>query len=390
MIRRGHLPTGLPSVSWLAFGAACLIFIALTLRLALTLGSVDYDEAIFMDVARSIRSTGLPIRSIAPDGWMFVDHTPLYSYTLALVSWAGELPARLLSLAFGLAMVLMVARLGGPLGGILVALNPLVIELSASIWIEAMLGMLVVAASLLLLRGHVRAAAIVAALAVLTKELALAFVAAGAIYLLVRQRPHDAARFSAPALVVLAAWVISAMLLAPTEMALIIQRWVGAFIPGTIQAPMGLDRDAWLSMLGPVVLGPPLLLSLLVGLLAGRNRLRVDAILLLGTYGTLALAASIVMRIREPRHLVAVVAALAVVGALSLPGRLRPLAMATAFAFGVGLLDSPLVAGRIAMEADLMQVRDAALEEGPGPVIVGGTYVTVEAWYSGRSYVVTP
>lgn len=51
--------------------------------LMLSVQYLEYDEAIYMDIARNIRGTGLPLRSIGEDGVPRLEHTPLYMYILA-------------------------------------------------------------------------------------------------------------------------------------------------------------------------------------------------------------------------------------------------------------------------------------------------------------------
>ena len=47
------------------------------------LGNVSiaqYDESIYLDIARNIRQTGLPLRSVDVQGRYHFDHLPLYVY----------------------------------------------------------------------------------------------------------------------------------------------------------------------------------------------------------------------------------------------------------------------------------------------------------------------
>jgi 4-amino-4-deoxy-L-arabinose transferase-like glycosyltransferase len=96
---------------------------------------VEYDEAIFLDVARNIQRSGLPLRSIGEAGVYFFDHTPLYLYLLSAVgSLCGNevFLLRLVTLMFALGCVILVFVVGqslrGTIAGIvsasLLALNP--------------------------------------------------------------------------------------------------------------------------------------------------------------------------------------------------------------------------------------------------------------------------
>lgn len=76
--------------------------------------TLEYDEAIFMDVARNIQRLGLPLRSIGETGVFFFDHTPLYVFFLSgLREIFGDNVSllRLVTVTFALGSVLLTARL---------------------------------------------------------------------------------------------------------------------------------------------------------------------------------------------------------------------------------------------------------------------------------------
>ncbi|HSN76789.1 MAG TPA: hypothetical protein VL334_17080, partial [Anaerolineae bacterium] len=54
--------------------------IAVVVPLAINVHVLEYDEAVFMDVARNIQRLGLPFRSLGEQGQPAFEHTPLYLY----------------------------------------------------------------------------------------------------------------------------------------------------------------------------------------------------------------------------------------------------------------------------------------------------------------------
>lgn len=73
--------------TWLRVGWAPLILaLGIQTVLVVSVQAVEYDEAIFLDVARNICRSGLPLRSIGEAGRYYLEHTPLYPYTLGAMS----------------------------------------------------------------------------------------------------------------------------------------------------------------------------------------------------------------------------------------------------------------------------------------------------------------
>ena len=50
----------------------------------------EYDEAIFLDVAQAIHTTGAPVRSSGANSSYYFDHTPLYIYTLSPITGTAD------------------------------------------------------------------------------------------------------------------------------------------------------------------------------------------------------------------------------------------------------------------------------------------------------------
>ena len=89
--------------------------IAVVVPLAINVHVLEYDEAVFMGVARNIQRLGLPFRSLGEQGQPAFEHTPLYLYVLSLYARPSEIGifgARLVTLAFGLGSVWLTFEIG--------------------------------------------------------------------------------------------------------------------------------------------------------------------------------------------------------------------------------------------------------------------------------------
>jgi hypothetical protein len=95
--------------------APLIVATLLILPAAINVRVVEYDEAIFLDVARNIQRSGLPLRSMGEQGVFFFDHTLLCPYLLAVFSGPSAshvLLARLITAATGLGCVLLTFLIG--------------------------------------------------------------------------------------------------------------------------------------------------------------------------------------------------------------------------------------------------------------------------------------
>ena len=121
--------------------------IAVVVPLAIHVRVLEYDEAVFMDVARNIQRLGLPFRSLGEQGQPAFEHTPLYLYVLSLYAQPSEIGifgARLVTLAFGLGSVWLTFEIGrsirdslaGFVAALLLAINAFfaAITRSSSAW----------------------------------------------------------------------------------------------------------------------------------------------------------------------------------------------------------------------------------------------------------------
>lgn len=306
-----------------------LIFALVQLALALTVDLPEYDEAIYLDVARNVRRTGIATRSMG-DGLLYADHTPLYQYFLGASSAVlGERVffLRLLTVLFGVGCLVLVyaagRRLRGPLAGtsaaIILALNPFFNLYSYFLRAEVPMLFFILAGVYWLVRyeGDGRArwltwAGIAAAIAFLLRENALIFTAAATLYLLLtgsswRQRLVNTIRLASPTLFAIALWLGWILLLSPDSLRQTIDRYLtsasgssSAILDGRAALALG----DWLNTLASQVIGRETLLLLVIAFLLyllWRPRLPRFTWLLLLYLGLLG-AYALLVSLREPRH----------------------------------------------------------------------------------------
>lgn len=80
---------------YLLFASVMIIEVLGLLPLIAQIHLAEYDEAISLDIANSIHTTGTPIWSIGARGIYFFDRTPLYIYFISPIT--GNANARVLS-----------------------------------------------------------------------------------------------------------------------------------------------------------------------------------------------------------------------------------------------------------------------------------------------------
>jgi 4-amino-4-deoxy-L-arabinose transferase-like glycosyltransferase len=309
---------------------------------------VEYDEAIFLDIARNVQRGGLPLRSCGQAGLYYLVDPPLYLYFLSLAGrWCpGSVFAlRFATMLFGLgsvALVFVIGRsvrgaLAGMVGASLLALNSFFATYYFFIRMEVPMCFFLILAIYLLTqserRGGVRflmAAGASVAVAVLLKEVALAFCAASTLYVFTsgqrwKHRMSGAFWMAIPTVVALALWVVWAMVLDPRQLQAELSRWHGAVIGGgapiaVTDFRMGIGGVEWLRIAGEQLLGWGSVLLFVVGavcfLLARKRQPRIALLLLL--YILMAFGASLVIRLKEPRHVIGLIPATALVIGVSI------------------------------------------------------------------------
>jgi 4-amino-4-deoxy-L-arabinose transferase-like glycosyltransferase len=317
---------------------ASILPIAMTVRVA------EYDEAIFLDVARNIGRLGLPLRSIGTPGSIYFDHTPLYPYLIAACGSAcanSVLLARLLTAMSGLVCVGLTYLIGkkvrdeysGLVAGLLLALNPFFVVYAFFVTMEVPMMCAALAGLWLLLmsergkrQGWLWASGCAFAVAVLLKEFGLLFIACAVAYIILAHRQEkprvgipwgNLAALVVPAALGLAAWAIWGLESSPAGFISAIKRWVDAVAPSNAaDVRMLTSTSQWGRQIVSDLLSPGLFAGVLLvaalWLAGGCRRITLEQGLLWG-YLVLAIALSFITRLKEPRHIIGTIPVAALV-----------------------------------------------------------------------------
>jgi 4-amino-4-deoxy-L-arabinose transferase-like glycosyltransferase len=314
----------------LAIVAALLVI----LPAVLSVHVLEYDEAIFMDVARNIQRLGLPLRSITTDGVFFFDHTNLYVYLLSLYARSSELgilAARLVTVLFGLASVWFTFEIGtrisnhmgGFVAALLVGLSPFFALHAFFVRMEVPMVCAMLTGLLLLIenerrprRGLTLAAGVMLSIAVLFKEVAILFTSWCAVYvLLVNRRDRrpvisELLAVTTPTVLGLLAWAAWAWKLSPAVFTVTMNRWLNSMgAVNLLDARAGVTAGQWAQQLAFDLFGLALVAGLVASLIASivRRPARLTSVqVLLWGYLLSALVISFLMRLKELRHLIGV------------------------------------------------------------------------------------
>jgi 4-amino-4-deoxy-L-arabinose transferase-like glycosyltransferase len=307
-----------------------ILMIGVAIRIAMR-PTRDVDELMFLSVGRHLLDSGLPIESSYGPARLFFDHTPLYVYLVALLEAVGgptTLIARGASLVFGVLTVLLVFRIGLEVHGLgsafvgaaLVAANPFFITYSWFIRMEVPLCLFLVLAVYLLIHERFLLAGLSITVAVMLKEIALAFWLVAVVFVLARRgwRPALSVAFSAP--IAIAAWLAYAASIDLAQLLVTLERWG--------RSSVGTEADnrrfmvpplVWLNRLLAQVVGTGLTFAAGAAVaVAALRRMPIPAIVVVTTaYCAVAIGSSFLISLKEVRFLIAVVPMLALSIALA-------------------------------------------------------------------------
>jgi 4-amino-4-deoxy-L-arabinose transferase-like glycosyltransferase len=316
--RRAAIAALIPVLTFLGFAA---------LRVA-SQPKLNFDEHIFLDVGRHILDTGLPLRAYAQPGdpRLFFDHTPLYVYFVALLTAVGGPTAWILrstTLLFGLMTVLLVFRIGlevrglgsALVGSMLLAASPFFVMFSWFVRMEVPMCFFLVLALYLMIHERLFLAGVAIATAVMLKEIALAFWLVAGAYILVRRGVRAAVILALPSVVAFGAWLVYANEIGHARLLATMGRWLGSATGEKTRDPrIHVGLRTWVNDIIGVVIGPVLFFAsgATAAFLATWRR-RVPPIVLVPiAYIVVAVASSFVIRLKEPRYLIAIVPMIAV------------------------------------------------------------------------------
>lgn len=310
-----------------------IVFLALLVQLPLFLNVtvIEYDEAIFLDVASNIQRAGLPLRSIGEKGVFYFEHPPLYPYFLSLYAPKGVILARLVTTLFGVICVLLAYSVGNLLGmraagiasALIVAVHSFLALYSHFIYMEMFIVLFVLVTlffftKLDVTKGNLSAIGLTLAMALLFKEVILLFSIICGAYILTKLRNCGGFKWIAPMLVAapsilaLLAWAIWCWKLSPAAFASTIQRWIGSAIGNSIDPRTSLTAFQWAHRVIFDLLGPGLTvlwISVIIYAVARKKLWEIDLILL--GYPIAAILLSFLIRLKEPRHLIGIIPCIA-------------------------------------------------------------------------------
>jgi 4-amino-4-deoxy-L-arabinose transferase-like glycosyltransferase len=286
----------------------------------------DFDERIFLDVGRHILDAGLPLRTVAsPEPTLFFDHTPLYVYVVAALTALGGPTLELIrasTLVAGVITVLLVFRMcldvrgvgSGFVAAMLLATSPFFARYSWYVRMEVPLCLCLVLGLYLLNHRRALLSGLAIAIAVMFKEIALAFWVVAAAYALVRYGWRFALLVGTPTVVAFAGWVAYAMSIGSGQFIATMDRWLFSAGGADIHDPrLRVGLIAWTKAIVLQIVGPILIFaSGATAALALTWRRRIPPIVAVPiAYMVIAVAASYVIRLKEPRFLIAVIPMLA-------------------------------------------------------------------------------
>jgi 4-amino-4-deoxy-L-arabinose transferase-like glycosyltransferase len=252
---------------------------------------------------------------------LFFDHTPLYVYLVAVVTAVGgptALILRSITLLFGLLTLLLVFRIGlevrgvgsAFVGAMVLATNPFFVLFSWFIRMEVPLCFFVVLTVYLMIHERLFLAGLAIAVAVLLKEIALAFWLVAVVYTLVRRGVRAAAIIGLPTAAAFGAWLLYANAIGHDRLLATMGRWFGSAAGvKTLDPRIHVGMRTWVNEIVGQVLGPVTIFAMgATAALVVTWRRRVPSIVVVPiSYVVVAVAFSFVIHLKEPRYLIAIV-----------------------------------------------------------------------------------
>ncbi len=330
MISDNRLKTWARTRYWLLASALALTAVGLW-PLITQVHIAEYDEAIFLDVARNIQTAGTPTRSSGAVGVYYFEHTPLYPYLLSpIIGQADERVAiaRGLTAVLGLVCVGLVFLCGeqlqntlaGFVAASLTAVNSFFLLYAYFVTMETVMAVLLLLSLYCLIRSEVTGArrrcllaGLALAGAVLAKEMALGLAVAyfvyGVFFSRWRNRAQRVALLISPALIALLAWALWAWTWSPAAIQAALRRWFTSAAVGGTDFRMQITAAQWSEKLGGDLLSWGVSALFLVSLYfyVKATRQKPRAILVPLVYVWVAVVFSYLMQLKELRHLIAVV-----------------------------------------------------------------------------------
>jgi 4-amino-4-deoxy-L-arabinose transferase-like glycosyltransferase len=295
--------------------------------------TVEYDEAIFLDVARNVQRIGLPIRSIGKEGAFFFDHTSLYIYLLSLYATPATdvFFLRLVTTIFSSGCVILVFLIGERIGGtcagttaaLLLALNPFFavyaffIRMEIPMAFSMLLGLWLItkweqgrAESLLIEAG------LALAFAALFKEFALLFTLVCTAHVLYKCLQRGMPIWKplsytlVPTIIGISLWGIWCWSLSPSAFNNALNRWINSATVQDVGDPrLGVATGEWIHKIIFDLLGIVITIGIVTSLGLVLIRKKRSSIMhpILAVYPAAAIGISFVIQLKELRHIIGVI-----------------------------------------------------------------------------------
>lgn len=294
---------------------------------------VEYDEAIYLNISRTIQRTGLPYRTM-DGGILYADHTPLFRYFqgVGAILWGQNLLLhKLIAIGFGVWTIGLVGWIGRKLRNwetgwgamALLSVTPFFVLYAGFVREEVPMawGCVATIACLILYeetnkRRWLILAGLCAACAVMFKELAILFLGSAGLYVLFSpnqwfQKITDAVLLGLPTGIALIVWGVIVWVVAPDVLSSTVERYVNSAAgtgASTVDFRTGIGIVPWLRTVGGGVVGWLNVGLLGIGLVVGVLRRDVPRMMrLVMIYLGVAVGISVVISLKEPRHLMAIV-----------------------------------------------------------------------------------
>jgi hypothetical protein len=192
----------------------------------------------------------------------------------------------------------------------LVALNPFFATYSWFIRMEVPLCFFLVLGLYLLIHERFLLAGMAIAVAVMLKEIALAFWLVAMVYVFFRRGIRAAASAGVPTVVALVAWLAYAAWIGEGQLRYTIDRWFGSTVGADIaDRRLHIGLYTWAQTVVGQVIGPVLIFAggAAAGLAVVWRRPIPPIVIVPIAYALIAIIASFLIRLKEPRFLIAVI-----------------------------------------------------------------------------------
>ncbi|MFT5193281.1 MAG: 4-amino-4-deoxy-L-arabinose transferase-like glycosyltransferase [Candidatus Promineifilaceae bacterium] len=318
------------------FWFSILLYFAFQIPLYVWVQTAEYDEAIYLNVARSISKTGLAMRTMG-EGFLHVDHPTLYQHGIGLLYyfWGDQtFVFRLLTSIAGAGILVVVWRIvkgikdewSAFVAVIILAVNPFFHRYAFFIREEISMCLFILLAIFNLMKDHqdsnqkkhIYWISAWLGLAFLTKELSLIFSAFAILYLFLtgtnlKDRLFRAVVPTTGVAVGFGVWVTWIYLVDPSRFRAVFSRWAALIAGGSGGGGFDVQVAAgWLKIITTSILTPTMVAIFLIGCLmlvyqSVRSKSADRFIWFVALYPFFAVAVSLLISLKRDRHIMPII-----------------------------------------------------------------------------------